>query len=73
MREEEESLMREKQERKERAQEERSAEQLIRKRECQRNYYQNHVKKSVECERCKVIYASAHSMRRHYCCVRNKV
>ena len=70
---EHERLMREKQERKERAKAERSAEQLIRKREYKRNYYQNHVKKPVECERCKRIYASVHSMRRHYCYVRNKV
>ena len=70
---EHERLMREKQERKERAKAERSAEQLIRKREYQRNYYQNHVKKPVECERCKRIYASVYSMRRHYCCVRGKV
>ena len=70
---EHERLMREKQERKERAKEERSAQQLIMKREYQRNYYQNHVKKPVECERCKRIYASVYSMRRHYCCVRGKV
>ena len=73
MREEEERLMREKQERKERANEERSAQQLIMKRESQRNYYQNHVKKPVECERLKNIYASVYSMRRHYFCVRIKV
>ena len=65
--------MSEEEERQERAKAERSAEQLIRKREYQRNYYQNHVKKPVECERCTVIYASVHSMRRHYCCVRGKV
>ena len=70
---EHERLMREKQERKERAKEERSAEQLIMKREYQRNYYQNHVKKPVECERCKKIYSSVDSMRRHYCCIRNRV
>ena len=70
---EHERLMREKQERKERAKAERSAEQLIRKREYQRNYYQNHVKKPVECERCKKIYAIVYSMRRHCWCVRNKV
>ena len=65
--------MREKQERKERAKAERSAEQIIRTREYQRNYNQDHVKKPVECERCKKIYSSVYSMRRHYCCVRNKV
>ena len=70
---EHERLMREKQERKERPKAERSAEQLIMKGEYQRNYYQNHVKKPVECERCKRIYASVYSMRRHYCCVRGKV
>ena len=66
---EHERLMRETQERKERAKAERSAEQIIRKREHQRHYYQNHVKKQVECERCKRIYASVYSMRRHNCCV----
>ena len=66
-------LMRETQGRKARAKEERSVQQLIMKRAYQRNYYQNHVKKSVECERCKMIYSSVYSMRRHYCCVRNKV
>ena len=58
--------MKEEQERKERAKEERRAQQLIRKRGNQRNYAQNHVKKPVECERCKKIYSSAYSMRRHY-------
>ena len=48
--------MREKQEKKERAKEERRAQQLIRERESQMNYYQNRVKKQVECERCKKIY-----------------
>ena len=60
-----ERLMREKQARKERAEEERSAQQLIMKREYQRNYYQNHAKKPVECERCKKIYASAGYLKRH--------
>ena len=57
--------MREKQEKKERAKEERRAQQLIRKRESQMNYYQNRVKKQVECERCKKIYSSAYSLKRH--------
>ena len=65
--------MSEEEERQERAKAERSAEQIIRDKEYQRNYYQNHVKKPVECERCKRIYARVYSMRRHYCCVRNKV
>ena len=52
---------------------ERSADQIIRKREYQRHYYQNHVKKPVECERCKRTYASVYSMRSHYWCVRGKV
>ena len=47
--------MGEEEERMERAKEVRSAEQIIRKREYQRHYYQNHVKKPVECERCKRI------------------
>ena len=51
-------LMRERQERKERAEAERSAEQIIGKMEYQRHYYQNHLKKPVECERYKRIYAS---------------
>ena len=68
-----ERLMRERQERQERAQADRSVEQIIRDKAYQRNYYQNHVKKPVECERCKRIYASVYSMRRHYCCVRGKV
>ena len=70
---EHERLTREGQGRKERAKEERRAQQLIRTREHQNNYYQNHVKKPVECERCKKIYSSAYSMRRHSCCIRNKV
>ena len=70
---EHERLMREKQESKERAKADRSVEQIIRDKAYQRNYYQNHVKKPVECERCKGIYASVYSMRRHYCCVRGKV
>ena len=61
--------MSEEEERQERAQADRSAEQIIRKREYQRNYYQNHVKKLIECERCKRIYTSVYSMRRHNCCV----
>ena len=68
-----ERLMRERQERQERAKAQRSTEQIIRDKAYQRNYYQNHVKKPVECERCKRIYASVYSMRRHYCCVRGKV
>ena len=68
-----ERLMRERQERQERAKAQRSTEQIIRDKAYQRNYYQNHVKKPVECERCKRIYASVYSMRRHYCCLRNKV
>ena len=47
--------MREKQEKKESAKEERLAQQLIRTRESQMNYYQNRVKKQAECERCKKI------------------
>ena len=61
--------MSEEEERQERDKAERSAEQIIRDKEYQRNYYQNHVKKPVECERCKRIYASVYSMRRHNCCV----
>ena len=57
--------MRETQEKKERAKEERRAQQLIRTRESQMNYYQNRVKKQVECERCKKIYSSAYSLKRH--------
>ena len=60
-----ERLMREKQETKERGKEERRAQQLIRRREYQRNYYQNHIKKPVECERCKKIYSSVFALKRH--------
>ena len=70
---EHERLMGEKQERKERAKEERCAQQLIRKMEYQMNHYQNHVKKPMERERCKKIYSSVYSLRRHDCCIRNKV
>ena len=66
---ENERLMRERQERKERAKADRSVEQIIRDKEYQRHYYQNHVNKLIECERCKRIYASVYSMRRHNCCV----
>ena len=62
---EHERLMREKQEQKERAKEERRAQQLLRTRESQMNYYQNRVKKEVECKRCKKIYASAGYLKRH--------
>ena len=65
--------MSEEEERQERAQADRSVEQIIRDKAYQRNYYQNHVKKPVECERCKRICASVYSMGRHYCCVRMKV
>ena len=57
--------MREKQEKKGRAKEERRAQQLIRKTESQMNYYQNRVKKQVELEKSKKIYASAYSLKRH--------
>ena len=56
--------MSEEEERQERAKADRSVEQIIRDKEYQRHYYQNHVKKPVECERCKRIYASVYSMRR---------
>ena len=62
---EHERLTREGQEVKERAKEERRAQQLIRTREHQRNYYQKHVKKPVECERCEKMCSSVYSMRRH--------
>ena len=61
---EHERLMRETQEKKERAKEERRAQQLIRKRESQMHYFQNRVRKQVECEKCKKIYASAYSLKR---------
>ena len=62
---EHERLTREGQEVKERAKEERRAQQLIRTREHQRNYYQKHAKKPVECERCEKMFSSVYSMRRH--------
>ena len=62
---EHERLMREQQEKKDGAKEERRAQQPIRTRESQMNYYQNRVKKQVDCEWCKKIDSSAFSLKRH--------